>query len=253
MESIGQRIQELRTGLGLTQTEFAERLGKVTRGAVGNWERDQGIKRENLSLIARRFQVSMEWLATGRGKAPEFGTPQWDPAGPGFSEPDRVPTISGHAGVRGLPPGSSPEVDATLGLGGGGITTVVSPGEGIEWSAEVIKDWWRLPDWFTSALGVPSDKIAMFRTQGDSMTPTILHGDVVLIDTRHRVPSPPGIYALGDEFGGIILKRLEVTSRPGEEPIIVKVSSDNERHGEYERTVEELWIAGRYLARVTQF
>jgi phage repressor protein C with HTH and peptisase S24 domain len=64
---IGDRIKSVREDRGLTQQQFASVLGGVTRGAVGNWERGQGIKRENLELVARKFEVSFEWLASGRG------------------------------------------------------------------------------------------------------------------------------------------------------------------------------------------
>lgn len=65
----GRRIKELRRDiLKITQSEFADMLGGVTRGAVGNWELGQGIKRENLSRMSARFDVSFEWLATGAGQ-----------------------------------------------------------------------------------------------------------------------------------------------------------------------------------------
>lgn len=63
---IASRIRKVRSDAGLSQQAFADRLGTATRGAVGNWERGQGIKRENLQLIADKFRVSFEWLATGR-------------------------------------------------------------------------------------------------------------------------------------------------------------------------------------------
>jgi phage repressor protein C with HTH and peptisase S24 domain len=66
---IGKRIKLVREAHGgLSQSEFASRLASVTRGAVGNWERGQGVKRENLQAIADRFAVSFEWLASGRGE-----------------------------------------------------------------------------------------------------------------------------------------------------------------------------------------
>jgi transcriptional regulator with XRE-family HTH domain len=67
MESIGSRIRSIRQKAGLTQTEFATRLDGVTRGAVGNWERDLGIKTENLRSIAQTFGVDFNWLVTGQG------------------------------------------------------------------------------------------------------------------------------------------------------------------------------------------
>lgn len=67
--AVGRRITKLRKEvLDIdSQRVFAERLGDVTRGAVGNWERGAGIKRENLQRIAQVFGVSFDWLATGRG------------------------------------------------------------------------------------------------------------------------------------------------------------------------------------------
>lgn len=64
----GARIVDLRKRLHLTQTAFAERIGGITRGAVGNWELGKGIKRENLVRIAEEVGASLDWLATGTGK-----------------------------------------------------------------------------------------------------------------------------------------------------------------------------------------
>jgi phage repressor protein C with HTH and peptisase S24 domain len=69
-DEIGARVRKVRDGL--TQEAFGKRLG-VSRGAVANWERGQGIKRENLQAIVERFGVSFEWLATGNG--PSFAQP----------------------------------------------------------------------------------------------------------------------------------------------------------------------------------
>lgn len=61
---VGRRIKELREDvLDLTQQAFADRLG-VTRGSVGNWELGQGIKRANLQLIARVYNVPLASLVT---------------------------------------------------------------------------------------------------------------------------------------------------------------------------------------------
>lgn len=65
MNTVGQRIKALRLQLGLTQQAFADALGGVTRGAVGNWERDQGIKTENILLISQKLGAPVDWLAAG--------------------------------------------------------------------------------------------------------------------------------------------------------------------------------------------
>lgn len=145
-----------------------------------------------------------------------------------------------------------PEIDLVAGLGAGGFVALEQTSKnGITFSKEVVRDHWRLPEWMLSRMGVKAPHVAAFPAQGDSMTPTIADGDVVFVDTRHRVPSPDGIYALADEFGGVVVKRLEVTSRPGAETVTVKIISDNARHSERELTLDEIHIVGRYIGRFT--
>lgn len=62
------RIKTLRQALGLTQTEFGEKVG-VTRGVIYNL--DSGITQLRdplLSLICSVFNVRREWLETGSGE-----------------------------------------------------------------------------------------------------------------------------------------------------------------------------------------
>lgn len=148
--------------------------------------------------------------------------------------------------------GSIDEIDVTAGLGGGGLSIIENTTRnGITFHKEAVRDVWRLPEWMLSRFNARPQHIKAFPSQGDSMLPTIDDGDVVFVDTRHRVPSPPGIYALADEFGGVVVKRLEVVSRPGDEIITVQVSSDNPRHTTRTLTIDEIQIIGRYIGRFT--
>ena len=63
-----ERIKELRHTLGLTQQEFADRLG-IKRGALANYEvgRNEPIDAV-VSLMCREFQVDETWLRTGQGE-----------------------------------------------------------------------------------------------------------------------------------------------------------------------------------------
>jgi DNA-binding transcriptional regulator YiaG len=68
MPNIGKRIKLLRESVpGRTQAEFA-RLLSVSRGAVGNWELGQGIKRENLVLVSQKTGASLDWLMGNNGE-----------------------------------------------------------------------------------------------------------------------------------------------------------------------------------------
>jgi transcriptional regulator with XRE-family HTH domain len=65
---IKDRIKTLRKALGLTQQEFADKIG-IKRGAVANYElgRNEPIDAV-LSLICREFHVDEHWLRTGEGE-----------------------------------------------------------------------------------------------------------------------------------------------------------------------------------------
>lgn len=250
MDTFAERIIYLREKvLGLKQEEFAERIG-VTRGAVGNWDLGGGIKQKNLLAIVTAFPgvVTHEWLSTGRGPRPERKANVNTKFLEGTS-----PTISTVGGIHGIPVDASPEIDVMAGLGGGRFPVLAQRHEGIEtYSAEAIRDYWRLPPWLLRnwSNAQPSE-IACFPCQGDSMSPTIENEDIVFVDLRHRVPSPPGIYALSDQYGSVVMKRLEVISRPADEYVQIKVSSDNPKHETAVRTLDEISIIGRYLGRFT--
>ena len=62
------RIKELRKALGLTQQEFADRLG-ISRGNIATYETREGCPGNSVvNLICREFNVSETWLRTGGGE-----------------------------------------------------------------------------------------------------------------------------------------------------------------------------------------
>lgn len=66
--SINERIKDVRKMSGLSQTDFAERLG-TTRGVITNLEGDKTSPNEPfIKLICREFNVSDAWLRTGNGE-----------------------------------------------------------------------------------------------------------------------------------------------------------------------------------------
>lgn len=61
--TMGEKIQELRRANHISQEKMAEMLG-VSRQAVSKWETGQSLpSTENLVILARIFQVSVEDLA----------------------------------------------------------------------------------------------------------------------------------------------------------------------------------------------
>lgn len=166
-------------------------------------------------------------------------------------DPDAPPTIGSETGRRGIPRDATAQLDVTAGMGGGGLTIISSgvPGQsGMTFAAEHVRDYWRLPPHMLTGMGLRPHDIVIIPVQGDSMLPTLNEGDCVFVDTRHRLPSPDGIYALTDEFGGIVVKRLEVLGRRDDD-VLVHVISDNDRHPAKERLLSDIQIIGRVVRR----
>lgn len=64
---MGDRIKALRQSLGLTQQEFAEKIG-IKRGAIANYEIGRNISDVVINSICMTFNVNERWLRTGEGE-----------------------------------------------------------------------------------------------------------------------------------------------------------------------------------------
>lgn len=71
MKTMGMRIRQKRTELGLTMEELGDRLG-VQRQAINKWEKGevQNIKRSYITKMSELFDVNPAWLM-GLESAPE--------------------------------------------------------------------------------------------------------------------------------------------------------------------------------------
>lgn len=264
-DAITSAVRSLRERAGLSMAAIARTMGFKGASSYQRYE--------NPALYAGGY-LPRDWVdgfrkaVVGKGSPPIEAREVWELAGPEFSparvftgfDPDGPPdaetddemTVGEHTGARNVPPGSIPQIDVTAGMGGGGLTVIregVAGKSGMTFSAEIVRDFWRIPSEVLRSVGASPDFLAVLPVQGDSMQPTLHDGEWVVADTRHRWPSPDGIYALNDAFGGVVVKRLEVISKPGEEVQRVAVISDNPRHQRKEWTVEDLRIIGRVIWR----
>ena len=69
MYEFGERIYNLRKKSGLSQEEYADKLG-VSRQAVSKWETGQSVPDcEKAAAMAKFFGVSLDWLINGEESA----------------------------------------------------------------------------------------------------------------------------------------------------------------------------------------
>ncbi|WP_052026844.1 S24 family peptidase [Rhodovulum sp. PH10] len=151
---------------------------------------------------------------------------------------------------RNIPAGEIPQVDARLGLGhSDDVSTIQIAIGNNSFAAVPVVDTWKIPaNVIQRRFHGTVSSLHIVECMGDSMEPRIHDGDFVFIDTAHRTPSPPGIFALFDGLGQT-LKRLEVI--PDTDPIRVRIIPNNPQYTSYEELLSNVKIIGRYVGRLT--
>lgn len=104
---------------------------------------------------------------------------------------------------------------------------------------EVLGTYQFRRDWY-STLGASTNHSGLFKVQGDSMSPMLEDGDVVLVDMTDRKVRDGKTYAIGEE-DNIQIKQL----RTGQKGMLRVISFNHEAYPEYKRRQADLRIIGR--------
>ena len=107
------------------------------------------------------------------------------------------------------------------------------------------------PSFVREQLHTSAARLLVLDTNGDSMAPTLMSGDRVIVDTGHKTPTPDGLYAIRDTFEGIVVKRLQLLRSA--RPVRVKIISDNPNHATEEIPLNGLEIVGKVLCGLKLF
>jgi phage repressor protein C with HTH and peptisase S24 domain len=110
----------------------------------------------------------------------------------------------------------------------------------------VKSEGWIFPSSFVNnKLSTLSKQLVVVEAEGDSMAPTIMSGEKVIVDTDHKMLSPDGLYAIRDSFDKVIVRRLQLLRAA--EPSRVKVISDNLKHPAEEVPLTDVEVVGKAL------
>ena len=91
--------------------------------------------------------------------------------------------------------------------------------------------------------GSKPENLSLIKVDGDSMDPTLLSGDLVLVDHgRDYVASQGGIYAISID-GEIMIKRVQAIRPQGK----LRVISDNKQYPPLEYEANEIIINGKVI------
>jgi phage repressor protein C with HTH and peptisase S24 domain len=199
---IGERISDRLIELGISQAELARRVG-VAQPTINNLIHRNKVGTKHLHRIARELQTTPAYLSGETDDPSEGALPVPTPE-----------TIAEQLGMTLIP-----EIDLAFALGGGSfvdgyVATTMVP---------YRTDWLHR---FTR--GEPAD-VFLTRGDGDSMMPTILDDDDVIVNRSDRVISKQDrIWALG--YGDLVsIKRVRrmadgkfhlVSDNPNVTPII---------------------------------
>jgi len=103
--------------------------------------------------------------------------------------------------------------------------------------------WSFPPNFVSEQLHTSAAQLLVLDVDGDSMAPTLISGERVIVDTGHKSPSPDGLYAIRDAFESIVVRRLQLLRLA--KPTRVKIISDNPNHAIEEVPLSELEIVGK--------
>jgi phage repressor protein C with HTH and peptisase S24 domain len=105
---------------------------------------------------------------------------------------------------------------------------------------------WAFPETFVrEQLHASGSQLLVLEMDGDSMAPTVMSGERVVVDTGHKNPSPDGLYAIRDAFDHAIVRRLQVLRAANSTRL--KVICDNPKQASEEMPLSELQIVGKVV------
>jgi len=212
--TLSDRLRARAQQLGITPAHVAKMAG-VNRSFVYDILRGRSTRPsiEKLAEVACVLKVERDWLIHGIGEV--------EGKSPIIDNPDDAFVAIAHAGPR-------------PSMGGGAVVT--------EEHNQPRRPYHFRRSWIKHSLKTSPSQLRIMQVEGDSMMPTLLDGDTVLVDMARRAPNPPGIFVLHDGMG-LVAKRLEHI--PNSDPPSVRVISDNQYYNPYERSAEEINIIGR--------
>lgn len=213
--TMGDRIAARMAELGISQSELARKIG-VSQQAIGKLVKGQVQTSRHLHVIARELGTTPQYLAGETDDPSEGALPTPTPE-----------LLSEQLGVVEIK-----ELDLTYGMGACYLDVPVTAE-----TRHFSLSWVRT---YTSS---SPDKLFFARGIGDSMAPTLLDSDMVLIDTAQQTPR------MADQIWAIAYGQVGMIKRLRPMPDgSVKILSDNDRVPPEIAVDGEMHIIGRVVA-----
>jgi len=230
-ERVGWAIEAIKSdktlGKGISDTDLAKTLG-ITENTLKAYKDGHGsLKSIAVESLISSFDFNPLWLYKGLGE-------------PFPGARDKYKNVCGPesnisvAGEPDIPPDDFVFIRHMRGKisAGGGL----EPDNACDYHCAFRKDWLKKK-------GVSPSNMSLIKVQGDSMEPTLLSGDLVLVDHSRTVVAPQGgIYAIATDHE-IMIKRIQVLFHQNK----LKIISDNPRYEPIEADPGQIRINGRAI------
>ena len=212
---LSDRLRDARQDAGFASArEAADALGVPPATYAAHENGTRGVKSDAVKRYARRFGVSVQWLMFGGTSEP---SPFIERADERF-----------HAGKAGL----VPVYDVTASAGFGSLVNYEEQTHSLAFP----------PDYLKKLTAGSSKDLVIISTKGDSMEPTLLDDDIVLVDTSKTHMGFEGMFVIRHN-DTLLVKRVGMSAKSGHAMLI----SDNKAYPPLEVALEDTQVVGKVL------
>ncbi len=259
------KFRALRERAGLSLAALAKEMGYRNSSSLQRYENADLYTKEFLSPdIAKKLVRAL----VGKGIPPITESEIWELAYPNSAirkgtlissyDPDTRQESEGEENGysreswRPSTKGALPEIDVKLGAGNGqsGIIINLPVGGGSISGHKVVGEWIFPAPFLREEMKANPNQSVVMEVVGDSMHPSYMPGDRVIVDLSQDKFTTDSVYAISDGFSEAQIKRLQRI--PFSDPTQVRIISDNSKFETFTVELEKLTIIGRicgHLAR----
>lgn len=213
---------------GITDVDLAKILG-TNKNTLAAYRRGEGLlKGEVIDRLVSHYHFNPMWLFKGEGEPfPGARAKYEEVCGP---EPPACQPIVGHPDFPADDFVLIRQMNGRISAGRG-----LMPDNSADMAAAFRKD-------YIKRKGGKPESMSLIKVSGDSMEPTLLDGDLVLVNhSRNTIAPQGGIYAISinDE---IMIKRVQRVY-----PDKLLIISDNKNHPPFEMAAENVRVNGKVI------
>lgn len=234
-----------------SQEALADALD-LSRATINRLANDHSqLKRERAEKLAVLLGARVEDLMLNRPPVKQNLVSSFDPDDGEESQQEEIASYSREHWKPSVD-GALPEVDVKLGAGSGvvGETINIPVGREIVSGHAVVAEWLIPLQYLRNEAKASPNHTLVMEVIGDSMQPTYMPGDRVLVDLSQTSMSSDTVYAISDGQSEPQIKRLQRV--PFSDPVEVRIISDNPNLDRFTVELERLTILGRIVGHIAR-